>query len=142
MGYSKISILCFIVLVSLKMEAQNIQPSNNMDSENLYKSILKSKKKFELIIFLKSFGKYDYKSELEAEFCGKQEDQDGTALYFKLLDETNKSHSIPINYKKFKNSKYYDLIKVGHGKKFKIKGRIKTSPYGNVYLRVDHIKSI
>lgn len=30
----------------------------------------------------------------------------------------------------------------GFGKKFKIKGRIKTSPYGNVYLRVDKIKSI
>lgn len=130
-----ISIICISVCYS-----QHIKKERNNSREDLYKQILKSKKHFELTVYSNGIGKYDYQSELEAEFCGKQKGQDGTAIYFKLIEETNKSHAIPINYRKFNHTNNFQQLMDGFGKKFKIKGRIKTSPYGNVYLRVDKIK--
>lgn len=70
------------------------------------------------------------------------EDQEGGAIYFKLNRETNSVHAIPFNHIRFKKLNYFDLLGDGLGKKIKIKGRIKTSPYGNMYLRVDKIKPI
>lgn len=135
-------ILFFFLNITICLSQNNTEISYETKKEELYKYILRSKKNFALTVYSNGIGKYDYLSELEAEFCGKEEDQEGTAIYFKLLEETDKIHSIPINYKKFKNSKYYNLLKNDPGKKFKIRGRIKTSPIGNVYLRVDKIKPI
>ena len=134
-------ILLFLFAIGLNFcFSQNNLTGKNDNNADLYEQILKSKKKFELIVYSNGIGKYDYQSELEAEFCGKQKGQDGTALYFKLIEETNKSHAIPINYRKFNHTNNFQQLMDGFGKKFKIKGRIKTSPYGNLYLRVDKIK--
>lgn len=134
-------ILLFLFAIGLNFcFSQNYLTGKNDNNADLYEQILKSKKNFELTIYLSDFGKYDYQSELEAEFCGLEAGQEGGAIYFKLIRETNSVYAIPINLQRFKKSKYFTLLGNGLGKKFKIKGRIKTSPYGNVYLRVDKIK--